>query len=277
VAWDGLETKAAFPFVVATGVSGLLVAYALWLARGCVAMPFISDLGLRPPEQRVFQCTLCAVVPVIAFLMACESLRQLIDLKIAGKSLVLWFVTVAAGMMSVVGAFVVGFTPWDWAYRSHLAGAVLFFVGGLGFVLGMLAVWTQLGHRRPGVPAEGALAWTLYCLPVGSVSAIFGFALYLKYGPLPPCLPGVVPTRGECIPAAARETFFDELCFGDKHTHSTLGGNASAFLEWLVFACIVTACMGIVRHGSGPGRRGSAPLVSAIQELTWSAGRRASC
>lgn len=274
-AWASFEAKAAFPYAVATGASGLLVAYALWLTRGCVAMPFISDLGLRPPEQRVFQFTLCAVVPVITILVASESVRQLMDLKMAGKPLVLWFATVAAGVMSVIGAFVAGFTPWDWAYHAHLAGAVLFFAGGLGFVVGMLAVWTQLGHRRPGVPAEGAVAWILFCVPLGTVSATIGLALYMKYGPLPPCGIGAVPVSGECIPASARETFFDELCFGDKHTHSTIGGNVSAFLEWLVFACIVTSCMAIVRHGSGPGRRGSAPLVSAIQQLTWST-RRAS-
>lgn len=254
----GGNAKIGMIFAVSVGAIGLAVAYALWLHRGCVLTPFISDLTLREPESRVFRTTCVTIVPIIALIVGAALSRLLVDLRKAGKSMALWLVMAGAGVVLLAGIGMAGLTAWDQQLKVHVTGAAAFFLGSCVFVSALLGVWTQLGQRRPGAPAEGPVKWVQCALVVGVVAAAAGLCLFILYGPVPPCQPGVEPVDGNCIPGNRQEGFFDQLCYGDAWAHSSFGGNATAVLEWLVFGCIVFSLIALVAHDS---TKDAAPLL----------------
>lgn len=252
------KTRADYGMYTAlvVGVIGFGTAYGLWLSRGCAALPMVSDLGLRPPEAYVFNGTIGLIVPLAALSVAAQNRLELIELRKAGKSIALWGVTVAAGFLACVGALMAGLTAWDSFYWTHFWGAIMFFTAIMLFILGELAIWVQLGYLRKNVPSPRAVSFAWIFLLITFIAACVGMPCFFIFGPDPPCDAGVDPARDDvqCVPAAKRETRFDQVvCLGTEGSLNTLGGNTMSVMEWVVLVGAAASLTSIVLHGEhGP-------------------------
>jgi hypothetical protein len=240
---------------IGTGVLGFSTAYGLWLARGCAALPMISDLGLRPPEAYVFNGTVGMIVPLAALSAAGQSQGELYELRKQGKTIALWCVTVFSGLVAAVGGLMAGLTAWDYLFWTHFWGAILFFAFSMLYCLGELGVWVQLGYLRPNVPSSRSVKFAWIFLLVTFVAACVGMPCFVIFGPDPPCEPGVDPADGvQCVPESERFNRFDAICIGTNTGRygaiNTFGGNVMSTMEWVVFMGIALSLTCIILQGT---------------------------
>lgn len=240
---------------ISVGLVGFLVSYILWINRGCVSTPFISDLGMRNPEGIIFTLTIWAIIVPVAAAVTAKQVKLMAELQERKQTLAVWGPTVLAGCATVVGALIAGSTAWDKEYYLHFAAALVFFVGGIVFICGNLVMTKQLGYLEYSRLSGGS--WTtLSCLLPLFIASCAGAPLYAIYRPYPPCPEDVHPQRDgvDCFRVSEREQFFLHFCYGEVSSHHFIGGNWCAMMEWLAFIAIAAGLVGIVTDIDSDGK-----------------------
>jgi len=220
----------------------VLVAYGLWIKRGCVAfLPFLSDLGLRAPESTFFTAAIAVCGPMVAIILISEVSRLRAKLVAADVPLAIWSITATAGVLALLGIAVVAMCPWDQMFYSHNFGAGIFFSSACAFMFGLTTCAAQLEDENAPYPKfiKVTRIFTLIAL----VCMVIGGSLYLPYGPKPPCPEEVQgerpPIEGTCVEYGPDH--FAAFCNGDLMTHSHFLGNLCAVMEWCAFGTIMAA------------------------------------
>lgn len=238
--------KGVVAVAIGIAVVGLGAAFLLWKTRGCVSTPFISDLALRQPEERVFTGTLFTCVTLFTMITIFVVTQQYHELRKHGQPLVLWFVSVQCLSLSIVGVFLVGMFPYDESkvgFFMHFIGASLFFCFGVCFALTTLLLWRGIRYGGAGSLIFG---W-IYPI-IGLIAAAVLMPLYMRNFPEWPCGPG--ESGDFCIRAAEREDVFYARCRGERGIHASKEGVVCAIMEWVCFGSILASVACTVIHGA---------------------------